>query len=372
MHKIILLLALLRIFLLHRVRDRQTRIGLFLLPVIAFVGIGAYKILVFGDTDILPDLTATSAAVVLVDPGGRFPGLDIDAAEAVRRISTYPGFAVTLAAADPGDAPLQDRTADIVVAVRDGRVQVASGTHLLPEADLLRDLLMRDARAEAPVSPRFDVRIVPAEVVAGSGLINLLPFYFLLMLNAACGSTGTAAFVADQRKGTLRHFLLVPVGQGALLSTNAVAITALAIVQAFILLAVLALYGEVPRVDLPVFATVLTAGALLLTSVGFAAQSFRPAETPTGGGAVTMIIMVLAIVAMQVMMLSEPSDDITWVLLANPMGALMDLIRQALTGGGGFNPAWMSFAALAAWTILAAGIATARFAWSLEPDWSRR
>ncbi|WP_119677579.1 ABC transporter permease [Indioceanicola profundi] len=376
-HRIRFFAVLLRAFLLHRLRERQTRISLLLLPVFAFLGIGAYKLLIFGDVDLLPELTRPSYETVLVDAGGAYPGLGFGTEEALRRIGRDPRFTVTIFPSDPGDAPLHDREADLIVAVRDGRVHVASATAHLATADLLRDLLLHGggeskASMASPSEARYDVRFVPADIVSASGMITLLPFYFVLMLAGSCGSTGAAAFVADQRKGMLRHFLLTPVGQTGLISANALAVAVLALLQSFVLLAVVAVYGEVPRIDLAAFTASMAAGAALLTALGFAAQSFKPAENASGGGLLMITAMILSMFGMQYMMLAEPDGEVAWMLLANPFGALMDLVRQALTGGAAFNPAWMSYAVVGGWTVLAGGIAAGRFAYALEPDWTRR
>ncbi|MFM2042892.1 MAG: hypothetical protein RLY86_1468, partial [Pseudomonadota bacterium] len=66
-------LYLLRVLLLHKLREKQTLFGLLLLPLIAFLMIGFYKILLEGAWQVVPRSLAPTLAVVLVDPGGPLP-----------------------------------------------------------------------------------------------------------------------------------------------------------------------------------------------------------------------------------------------------------------------------------------------------------
>lgn len=369
-----LLAALTRAMFLHRLRERQTALGLLLLPLFLFLGIGAYKMFALGEVDLLGGLAGSSYRVVVVDPGGPFPGLGIDAAEAAARLARHPALAVTVAGEDPGAAPLHDRALDLVVAVRDGRVHVASSTGLLRLADLARDLLTYPAPAAdgPPPGARFDLRLAPAEVKSGSGLMLMLPFYTVMVLASACIATGAAGFVADLRKGMLRHFLVSPVGHGLMVVANALSVAGLALIQGYILLGILLIYGEVPRLDGTGFLLAMLATVLLLTSIGFAVQSIKPADNPKGGGPALIVIMLLAMVAFQMMALREPGPGIDWGLLINPLGAVMDMIAHALTGGSSANPLWLSATAALGWAVLVAGVAALRFRLALEPDWSRR
>ncbi|MFM2045608.1 MAG: hypothetical protein RLY86_4184, partial [Pseudomonadota bacterium] len=356
-------------------REKQTLFGLLLLPLIAFLMIGFYKILLEGAWQVVPRSLAPTLAVVLVDPGGPLPDPAIAVGEAVRRLSLHPMVQVTVVTADPGDQPVRDREIDLLVAVRDGRLHIAVRPADLDKASFARDLLLHggaDPVAAPPPGAPFDVRVVQAPEPPAGPLMGFIPFYMVLMLSGACASTGTAGFVADLRKGMLRGFLTTPVRPLHLLLANVAAVVALALVQALIVLAVLMLYGEVRQPDLPLFVLAMVLAGLMMTAVGFVFQSFRPSDNPQGGVVIAMAFMLLVAIVWPRILTPERTGELDLVVLLNPAGAAMDLIYAAISVADPLNPVWMSMLSLLGWGLLAGAVAAGRFIAGLEPDWSRR
>jgi len=379
MHAISLFLTLLWTLLLHRMRERSTRLGLILLPVFAIGGVGFYKIILNDTVQILPELTAPAWRTVVVAGPDPLPGLDIPAAEAAARLSLHPWFKVELAPDDPGTGALVEQEVDVVVvAGPDGRLLVRTRLAEIQAGDLARDLLMLAPAIQAgnpapPPGAPFDVRVEEVAVTAGSALVRLVPFWFVMMLAASCGGTGAAGFVADVRKGTMRSFLLAPVPMGWVLSANALAVALLALVQTVVVTFALILYGEVPTLSPGMLALAAAATVAMVTAVGFASQSVRPAETEKGSGVMMTITITLSMIAYNGTLVLEPeAGRIIWWMVLNPFGAAMDLFTAGLRGGGTLNPVWLNLTVLGSVTLVAGTAAWLRFTHALEPDWSRR
>lgn len=192
------------------------------------------------------------------------------------------------------------------------------------------------------------------------------PVDFLLpgMLALAIIATGMVslgiATAYERYYGVLKRLGASPLPRGGLIAAKALSVLALEVAQVALLVVVAAVvYGWRPHGSPGTALLALLLGTLAFSGLGLAmAGGLRAEATLAGANGLYLLFLLLSDAVLPLDHLPGPVQDLARAL---PAAALTDALRAALTAGAAFPGG--PIAVLAAWTLLAFGVAARTFKW---------
>jgi len=245
------------------------------------------------------------------------------------------------------------------------------------DAPVVAGPLLAQTRAELLLTARRGENVLITVIVpvvllvffASLGIVRSgtgRPVDFLLpgMLALAVIATGMVslgiATAYERYYGVLKRLGASPLSRGGLIAAKALAVLALEVVQVALLVVVAAVvYGWRLQGSPGTALLALLLGTLAFAGLGLAmAGGLRAEATLAGANGLYLLFLLLSDAVLPLDHLPGPLQDLARVL---PAAALTDALRAALTAGAAFPGG--PIAVLAAWAILAFGVASRTFKW---------
>lgn len=315
------------------------------------------------------DRTATSRALVAaLTASGHFAVVGSEARPAALEVALQrgravvgleipPGFAAALAR---GEARVQlvvdgsDSNTGLVAQGHAARIVAAFGARLAGERIGRGGPGRVDLRSRAWYNPGLESRTYNVP-----GIIAVLLMLMSLLLTSL-------AVVRERELGTLEQLMVSPLRPVELILGKTVPVAVIALVQLALVSAVALAWFGIPFRGSPL---VLVAGALVYIVAGLAFGLLISTITRTQQEAfMVMFLFFLPAVILSGFMypVSSMPEVLQWLTLANPLRHFLEVVRGIFLKGHGLTELWGEFAILGAMAAAALGLATVRFARSLE------
>jgi ABC-2 type transport system permease protein len=182
-------------------------------------------------------------------------------------------------------------------------------------------------------------------------------FMMLSMLLLTVYIAATTAVAARRSGLVLKRLRSGETPEAAILAGMLLPTLALSVVQSLLIGGMFVAFGaDLPEQPLLVLAAAVGGAALC---AAFALATTRVTATPEMAQVTTMPFF-FATFAGALWILTKPVDEATTLMLINPGGAIVQLVRSGWDGGGNALPA---IAALVVWIVLATDIARRTFRW---------